>query len=121
MTYVRSFTHIERALMHHYRDLLNRAESEEDIKKFFTRTARRLLVEAMGERMAIEEDDAVLDPRESPFYRVSDRLSRNKAYQELRRHSDLESVLARFARPAVKHYQHIVGHPEKTEAKIRHH
>jgi hypothetical protein len=30
-------------------------------------------------------------------------------------------VLRRFAEPAVKHYQHLRGHPEKTRSKIRHH
>lgn len=121
MTYVRSYTRVERELMHHYRHQLNHAESEEDIKKFFARTIQHLLRTIMNNEVSIEDNDATLDPGSSPYYEISDRLAGTTAFQELREHSDLNAVLKRFAEPAVKHYHHLRGRPEKTEAKIRHH
>lgn len=121
MTYVRSYTHVERELMHHYRDQLNHAESEEDIKKFFARTIQQLLTKLMNNEVSIEDNDATLKPGASPCYEISNRLAATTAFQELRDHSDLNAVLKRFAEPAVKHYRHLRGHPAKTEAKIRHH
>jgi glycyl-tRNA synthetase beta subunit len=120
MTYVRSFSHVERELMHHYRDQLNHAESEEDIKKFFARTIQSLLSRAMDDTVPVHDTDAVLKPGISPYYEISERLADTAAFQELRKHSDINAVLKRFAEPAVKHYRHLLGHPEKTDSKIRH-
>lgn len=120
MTYVRSYTHVERELMHHYRDQLNHAESEEDVKKFFSRTIQHLLTRIMDGQVSIDDNDAMLKPGSAPCYEISERLAGTPAFQELRKHSDLNAVLKRFAEPAVKHYQHLRGHPEKTESKIRH-
>lgn len=121
MTYVRSFTYIERELMHGYRRQINHAESEEDIKKFFARTVQRLLSRIMEDGPRIEESDAVLKPETRPYFRISTRLRRSESFQAIRKHSDLHAVLKRFAEPAAKHYRHLKGHPEKTESKIRHH
>lgn len=120
MTYVRSYTHLERELMHHYRDQLNHAESEEDVKKFFSRTIQHLLTRIIDSEVSVNDNDAMLKPGSSPCYEISDRLAGTSAFQELRKHSDLNAVLKRFAEPAVKHYRHLCGHPEKTESKIRH-
>lgn len=121
MTYIRSFTHIERELMHHYRDQLNHAESEEDVKKFFFQTIERLLSNILDGAMKIDNDDVVLTPGNPPYFQISERLSTNETFQALQEHSDLKAVLRRFAEPAIKHNQHLRGHPEKTESKIRHH
>lgn len=121
MTYVRSYSHVERELMHHYRDQLNHAESEEDVKKFFVQTIHHLLHKVTDGAVSIEDNDATLKPGVSPYYRISNRLAGITAFQELRKHSDINAVLKRFAEPAVKHCRHLQGHPEKTESKIRHH
>jgi len=121
MTYIRSFAKTERKLMHHYRDQINHAESEEDIKKFFSQTIQQLLNEVLDGELHIEDGDVVLDPNNAPYFSVSERLGGEQAYREVRDHSDLSAILRRFAEPAVKHYRHLSGHPEKTEAKIRHH
>jgi len=121
MTYVRSYTHIERELMHNYRDRLNHAESEEDVKKFFAQTIHHLLKTVMDGKVTVDHGDATLTPGAPPYYEISDRLAATDVFQELRKHSDINAVLKRFAEPAVKHYRHLQGHPEKTEAKIRHH
>lgn len=121
MTYVRSFSLIERDLMHHYRDQLNHAESEEDVKKFFARTVQRLLNGILDGTIKAEDTDAALKTDNPPYFEISDRLATNKTFQAIQQNSDLTAVLRRFAEPAVKHHQHLRGHPEKTRAKIRHH
>lgn len=121
MTYVRSFTRVERELMHHYRDQLNHAESEEDVKKFFARTVRQLLNSALDGATAVHDTDVALKPEASPYFEVSQRVKDNDTFRTLKQHSDLMAVLKRFAKPAIKHHQHLSGHPEKTKAKIRHH
>lgn len=120
MTYVRSYAHVERELIHHYRDQLNHAESEEDIKKFFSRTIQSLLRQVLDNEIPVRDNDARLTPGTSPYYEISERLAETTVFQDLRKHSDINAVLKRFAEPAVKHYRHLRGHPEKTEAKIRH-
>lgn len=121
MTYVRSYSHVERELIHHFRDQLNHAESEEDVKKFFSQTIQHLLKKVLNNEVSVEDGDAMLKPGTSPYYEISDRLAGMAVFQELRRHSDINAVLRRFAEPAVKHCRHLRGHPEKTESKIRHH
>lgn len=121
MTYVRSYNHIERELMHHYRDQLNHAESVEDVKKFFSQTMQSLLSQVMDGAVSIQDNDALLTPGSSPYYELSDRLANTEAFRELSERSDISAVLKRFAEPAVKHYRHLEGHPEKTRSKIRHH
>lgn len=121
MTYVRSFTHIERELLHHYRDQLNHAESEEDIKKFFVQTIERLMNNVLDGSLRIEDTDIMLRPDRPPYFEVSERLAKNETFDAIRQQSDLTAVLRRFAEPAAKHHQHLCGHPEKTKAKIRHH
>ncbi len=120
MTYVRSYAHVERELIHHYRDQLNHAESEEDVKKFFSRTIQNLLEKILDNEVPVRDNDATLTPGTSPYYEISERLSETAIFQDLRRHSDINAVLKRFAEPAVNHYRHLRGHPEKTESKIRH-
>ena len=120
MTFVRSFTQIERELMHRYRRQINHAESEEDIKKFFAQTMQHLLDEVMQHTTRIEENDAVLKPGAAPYFTINARLRKNESFKEIRKHSDLDAVLKRFAAPAAKRYRHLRGHPEKTESKIRH-
>lgn len=120
MTYVRSFTHIERELMHHYRDQLNHAESVEDIKKFFSQTISQLLNRIMDGEPQVREGDAVLNPESPPYYDICRALAECDAFRATNRSSDLHAVLRRFAEPAAKHHQHLLGNREKTEAKIRH-
>lgn len=120
MTYVRSYAHVERQLIHQYRDQLNHAESEEDIKKFFSRTIQNLLQKILDNQVPVQDNDARLTPGISPYYEINERLAETAVFQELRRHSDINAVLKRFAEPAVKHYRHLRGHPEKTESKIHH-
>ena len=114
-----SYTKHENKLLHDLRQKLNKAESTEDVKKFFVHTSRKLFDSVSDGRMDSRYEDIALQPGKAPYYRVADRLSSTEAFDSVWSNSDLSRVLGRFAEAAVGHYRHLEKNPEKTKSKIR--
>lgn len=120
MTTSISLSKYEKQVLPKYRDQLNQAESEEDVKKFFVETVERLLALATEDAVDPQYDDIRLVPGSPPYYQLTSQLLNCKAMQALA-NSDLQPILHRIAEPAAHRYMHVAKHPEKTNAKIKGH
>lgn len=120
MTATISLNKYEKQVLPKFRDQLNQAESEEDVKKFFVETVERLLALATENSVDPQYNDIRLVPGSAPYYQLTSQLMNCQAMQALG-NSDLHPILHRIAQPAAHRYQHVAKHPEKTNAKIKGH
>jgi uncharacterized FlgJ-related protein len=114
-----SFTRFENQALPMFRMKLSKAESTEDVKKFFFQTMRDLFDRIFGQQVDLEREYLVLAPGETPCLHMHEALTSQPAFQEAMNNSDLDRVLERFAQAAVNRYVRLEKNPEKTNAKIR--
>jgi hypothetical protein len=114
-----SFTKHEHEVLPDLRQKLNKAESTEDVKKFFIYTALELLEKIFEGEMHFDYEDIALTPGSTSNYTVSQRLLSSEAFTSVWNHSDLPNLMGRLAESAINRYRHLEKHPEKTDAKIR--
>ncbi|MEW6595786.1 MAG: hypothetical protein AB1413_13090 [Thermodesulfobacteriota bacterium] len=120
MTKQLSFSKFENEIMPDFRDRINRAESAEDVKKFFVYATQELLGNIFAGKVALEYGDISLDPAaEAQQFKVTERLLGLQEFREVWDNSDLKHVTGRMAQTAANRYRHMEKHPEKTNAKIR--
>lgn len=119
MTGKKSFTKHENKIFPGFRDNISKAESTEDVKKFFVYTAKRLFEEVFEGRMEFDYQDFVLTPNNENLYELSERLVSSGDFSSVWGNSDLPRVVTRLAESAVRRYRHLEKHPEKTDSKIR--
>lgn len=114
-----SFTKFENEALPMFRMKIGKAESTEDVKKFFFQTLRDLFDKIFGEHVTLEREHIVLDPGETPCFRIMEGLSDQPDFAQAMTDSDLHRVLERLAQTAANRYIHLEKNPEKTNAKIR--
>ncbi|RJR24090.1 MAG: hypothetical protein C4582_04760 [Desulfobacteraceae bacterium] len=119
MAKMRSYTKYENKVIPGLRQNLNKAESTEDVKKFFVYAAKELLEGAFEGFIEVRYEDMALAPDSDPCFTISDRLLSLPEIKEIWRESDLSQVIGRLADSAVRRYRYLQKNPEKTEAKIR--
>ncbi len=120
MTKQLSFSKFENEIMPDFRDQINRAESAEDVKKFFAYATKELLNNIFAGKVPLEYGDISLDPAGgAQQFKVTDRLFGFKEFSEIWNNSDLRHVTGRLAQTAANRYKNMEKHPEKTNAKIR--
>jgi len=119
MTRQLSFSKYENEIMPDYRDRLNRAESAEDVKKFFVYATNELMNSVFAGRLRFDYGDISLAPLSDQQYTVNTRLLDTPEFTELWEGSDLRHVTGRMAQVAANRFKHLEKHPEKTNAKIR--
>lgn len=115
----KSFAHIEQELRHTYRNNLNIAESDEDVKKFFVYAVKELLEQACEGQVTVEYNDLCLDLDATKGFVCSKTLGKNKMFQQAWNNSDLPRIVERLAEKGKNRIKHLEEkHPDKTEAKI---
>lgn len=114
-----SFTKHENRVLPNFRQMINKAESTEDVKKFFVYTAKELLESIFEGKMEFEYGDFMLTRNRAPYFRLSERVLALEDFKFVWNDSDLPRVLCRFAESAMRRCKHLEKHPEKTDAKIR--
>ena len=119
MTKQLSFSGYEREILPQFREKLNKAESTEDVKKFFIRTVKELFNKIVDGKIKIEAKDIGLLPDSESYYQMSERLQADDLLKSYWTESDLPHVIHRLAESATGRYKHLERHPEKTEVKIR--
>ncbi|HSR35614.1 MAG TPA: hypothetical protein VLL73_00415 [Desulfurivibrionaceae bacterium] len=120
MTKQLSFSKFENEIMPDFRDRINRAESDEDVKKFFAYAANELMNNVFAGKIPLQYGDISLDPTaEAPQFKVTERLLDLKEFSEIWHNSDMRHVTGRLAQTAANRCKHLGKHPEKTNAKIR--
>ncbi|NLW80860.1 MAG: hypothetical protein GXY42_04205 [Desulfovibrionales bacterium] len=119
MTKQMSFKAQQREVEARYRTQIDSAESTEDVRKFFERTAVNFLHRAVGEQVDVQPDDVSFEPDAEPGYALSDRLLKNEAFSALWEESDLPQILTLLSERALNRYKYLARkHPDKTEMKI---
>ena len=114
-----SFTKYERKILPNFRQMISKAESTEDVKKFFVYTTIELFENIFEEKIDFEYEDISLMPTEDPHYKVSKRLISLKDFASVWNASDLPVIIGHLAESAMHRYKHLQKYPEKTEAKIK--
>ena len=114
-----SFTKYERKILPNFREMISKAESTEDVKKFFVYTAIELFENIFEEKMGFEYEDIALVPKGDPHYKVSKRLLSLEDFAFAWNDSDLPVIIDHLAESAMHRYKHLQKHREKTEAKIK--
>jgi len=114
-----SFTKHENKMLPKFREKINKAESNEDLKKFFVYTVIELFETIFQEKMDFHYEDIALNPDSEPYYVLSNRLRESPEFGSVWKDSDLPHVVYRMAESAIGRYRHLEKHPEKTDAKIR--
>lgn len=119
MTRQMSFKVHQREVEPHYRVQIDAAESTEDVRKFFERTAVDFLRRAIGEQVTVEPEDVLFKPDAEPGYTLSERMRNDEEFAAIFDQSDLSPILALLSGRALRRYQYLVRkHPDKTEMKI---
>ena len=114
-----SYTKIENAILHDFRNKVNIAESTEDMKKFFVYSAQELFNNVFSGKMTFDFDDISLLADREPHYQLSERLLSSDDFNTVWNSSDLPQIIGRLAKTAAKHYIRLEKNPGRTEAKIR--
>ena len=119
MTKQISFSKYGNQVLPHFRERLSKAESTEDLKKFFVYTSRELFAQIFAGGVEINYEDISLTPNDPPHYTISERLMADRRFTDTWKDSDLKRIMADLAGAAMKRYTHLARNPGKTEAKIR--
>ncbi len=119
MTKQFSFTKYEHKVLPSFRQKINKAESSEDVKKFFVQIAKELFEDIFGREMKFRYEDFKLRVDSDPYYTLSDRILSSENIQSALNESDLSRVICRFAESAKRRYKHLEKNPERSDTKIR--
>ncbi len=119
MTDQSSFSKQEHEVRSHFRELMDQAESTEDVKKFFYQTVRDLLKEICDTLPDfINIQDVQLDLDQGEGYRLSDNLRDEAGLRDLMHNSDLDAILNRLSEKAWNRYRRLEKNSAKSEQKI---
>ena len=119
MAYRISFTKYENDILRNYRNDLNRAESSEDVKKFFDYSMRELFDRVFDGDIVARPEDCSFCRENDDLYVLSQRLLSSELFNRVWESSDLSRIVKRFAAAANNRYIRLEKHQEKTDAKIR--
>ena len=114
-----SFTRCEREILPNFRQKIGKAESTEDVKKFFVYTVNELFRNVFEGQLEFDYEDFELMPDSEPHYQLSKRLLSSKDFTSVWNHSDLPRVVNRLAESSIRRYKHLDKQPEKNDSKIR--
>ena len=114
-----SYTKYENEVLPDYRQKLNKAESSEDVRKFFFQTVRGLYERIFEKDPVMRYEDIVLNENDDPPYGISKRLLDLDEFKTVWDESDLPHVMVRLTKAAINRQKRLERHPEKTDSKIR--
>lgn len=113
----------ENTILPGFRNKISKAESTEDVKKFFVYTVRELLVNVFQDNQYRDFDAiALATSGELPYHLDKNRIGEQAAvdaFLNVWENSDLPRVISGLAEAALHRWRHLSKNPEKTTAKIR--
>ena len=119
MTKQISFSKQENHLLPEFRQNISNAESTEEVKKFFTFTAIKLMDDIFKNEIRFKFEEITLEPDSKKKFFIHDRFFDMELFTENWNHSDMKRILKSFAETSAHRYKHLSTNPEKTELKIR--
>ena len=113
----------EHSILPGFRNKLSKAESTEDVKKFFVYTVRELLVNVFQNNQYHDFNAIELSPSGGAPYKLDTASVSGETFGgeffNVWENSDLPRVITGLAEAALHRRQHLAKNPEKTTAKIR--
>ncbi len=109
----------ENTILPGFRKKISRAESTEDVKKFFVYSVRELLVNIFQDKKFYDFDVIKLSPMGTPHYEFNKSISSSAEFSSVWKNSDLPRVIGHMAEAAIHRHWHLEKKPEKTTSKIR--
>jgi hypothetical protein len=119
MTRQISFSKFGNRVLPAFRNKINKAESTEDLKKFFVYTIKDLFDNVFTGELDFDYEDIALDPSSSCNFTISERLLDDGIFVASWKDSDLPKIVGDLAGTAMNRYKHLGKNPAKSEAKIR--
>ncbi|QJB58305.1 hypothetical protein [Pseudodesulfovibrio sp. zrk46] len=120
MTRQSSYSKLRNEMMHGFREKMHKAESTEDVKKFYSMTMYRLFDRLVGKGEHVSLEDVQLNPSERCGYVLTDTLRERPLFQFAWNESDLPYILDDFTKMALNRYTHLSKNTAKTRSKIHH-
>ena len=113
-----SYSQLENKIRSQFRNDLNRAESPDDVRKFFAYAVHDLLNKALEGKITSDYGQVELGrDLERPFL-IHQRLMHNLTFTNAWFNTDLAMIIERLAATAIRHVKHFAKMPDKTEWKI---
>ena len=109
----------ENSILPGFRNKISRAESTEDVKKFFVYTVRELLINIFQDSKYSDFDAIKLSSKGKPHYEFNRDLISGAEFSDVWKNSDLPHVIRRMAETAIHRQWHLEKNPGKTTSKIR--
>jgi len=109
----------ENSILPGFRNKISRAESTEDVKKFFVYSVRELLVNIFQDNEYQGFDAIRLSSEGAPHYEFNKSMRPADEFFAVWKNSDLPHVIRRMAETAIHRHWHLEKKPEKTTSKIR--
>lgn len=115
-----SYRSQEREIEPRYRTMIDSAESTEDVRKFFERTAADFLDRAIGEEIGVDGRVVIFTPESDKPFTITPELANDEKFNRIIEQSDLTHILKSLSDRAVNRYMHLDRkQPAKTESKVR--
>ncbi len=114
-----SFSHVEKKILHQFRNQLNLSEDINDVINNFSNTVSIFLNEIFENRVKFQPADIQFTPNNgSSKYKFDNKVLDKYEFKMIMKNSDLENILDRFADAAEHRCIHLKKHMEKTNSKI---
>jgi hypothetical protein len=120
MTVQSSFTKVRNDLMHGFREKMSRAESTEDVRKFYVNTMLDLISRVVGQNTTLNPDDIRLSPESTDGYFLNPTVIDHPHFRAAWNDSDLPHIMDDFTQKALNRYSRLSTGNEKTRLKIHH-
>lgn len=109
----------ENSILPGFRNKISRAESTEDVKKFFVYSIQELLINIFQDNKYQKFDAIQLSAAGAPHFEYNRSMMADNEFSSMWKNSDLPHVIKRMAETAIHRHSHLAKKPEKTTAKIR--
>lgn len=120
MTRQSSFSKLRKEMMPGFRDQMSKAESTEDVKKFYADTMRQILTRLASHYDPVMPEDVHLSPDSADGYFINPSIMDRPPLRAAWSESDLPYILDDFTSMALNRHAHLSKNPEKTRKKIYH-
>jgi len=120
MTSQVSYSKLEKAYSHDFRNKINMARNTNEVHDVFCYTVASMFNEIVDTKK-FRERDVDFYPERECHYELGERLKQDSAITECLNDSDLGRILNDLAQTATNRHTHLEKHPEKTNSKIMRH
>lgn len=119
MTRQVSFSKMRNDMMRGFREKMHRAESTEDVKKFYANTMLIMFNRLIGRNDPVLYGAVTLNPSEDGFT-IDEKVRKRERFQVFWNESDLPMIMDDFTTMALHRYAHLQKNTAKTRSKIHH-